>query len=114
MSNYTCFRKSVTIKRKSGGSYVDGQYIDGTTADVILKASIQPATLEDMQELPEGRRSDEVFKMYTKTRMYTVTDENPDFLIIDGIEYEVISIGKYQSKVISHYKVLISKKAETR
>lgn len=114
MSNYTCFRHVVTIKRKSGGAYVNGQYVAGSTADIILKASIQPASPEDMQELPEGRRSDEVFKMFTKTRMFTVTDENPDFLIIDGVEYEVISVGKYQSKVISHYKVLISKKAEVR
>lgn len=111
MSIYTGFRKTVEIKRKSGGGYVDGQYIEGTDASIFLKASIQPASPEEMQELPEGRRTDEVFKMYTKTQMFTVTDENPDHLLIDGQNYEVISVGKHQSDIISHYKVMISKKA---
>ena len=114
MSIYTCFRKTVLIKRKTGGGYVDGQYVEGNDVDIFIKASIQPASQEEMQELPEGRRSDEVFKMYTKTKMFTVTEENPDHLFINGNEYEVVSVGKYQSDVISHYKVMIAKKAVKR
>ena len=75
---------------------------------------MQPASPEDMKELPEGRRSDEVFKLYTSTRLYTVTDQNPDYLVIDSEKYEVVSVGKYQSGVINHYKVLIAKKAKDR
>jgi len=114
MTNYTCFRKLVLIKRKQGGAYIDGQYVDGNDVDITIKASIQPASPEEMQELPEGRRSDEIFKMYTKTQMFTVTDENPDHLFIDSEEYEVVGVGKYQSSVISHYKVFIAKKAVKR
>lgn len=114
MSNYTCFRKAVTIKRKQGGGYVDGKWVEGSDTDVVIKASIQPLTPEEMQELPEGRRSDEAFKMYTKTKLFTITDQNPEYVWINGFRFEVISVGKYQSKVISHYKVIVAKKADER
>ena len=114
MSNYTCFRKQFTIKRKQGGGYIDGQWIAGGEIDVIIKASLQPMSPEDMAELPEGRRFDETFKLFTKTRLYTITDENPDYLLIEGISYEVISVAKYQSNVINHYKVFIQRKADDR
>jgi predicted nucleotidyltransferase len=114
MSNYTCFRKQFTVKRKQGGSYVDGQWVPGNDVDIIIKASLQPMSPEEMDKLPEGRRTNETFKLYTKTRLYTVTDENPDYLLIDGIGYEVVSVGKYQSDVINHYKVFIQRKADDR
>lgn len=114
MSIYTCFRKDILIKRKQGGSYSDGQWVPGSNVDITLKASLQPLNPEEMQQLPEGRRTDESFKMFTATQMFTVRDENPDHLFINGSEYEVISVGKHQSGVISHYKVIISKKATLR
>jgi len=115
MSEYTCFRKPVTIKRKQGDAYdVNGFWVPGTTIDINIKASIQPMKPEEMQQLPEGRRTDETFKIYTATKVLPVTDQNPDYLVIDGFDYEAISVAKYQSDVISHYKVLIQKKSKTQ
>lgn len=114
MSIYTDLRKPVAIKRMSGESYIDGHLIEGSETIINIRASIQPMKPEEMQELPEGRRSDEVFKLFTKTKLYTVTNQNPDTLTINSEDYEVISVGKYQSNVISHYKALIAKKANKR
>lgn len=113
-----CFRKAITFKRSTGANDVNGFWVDGPTVDVEITASVQPMKPEEMQKLPEGRRSDETFKVFTSTKLLTATSDNPqqnaDYTVIDGFKYEVISVGKHQSGVIDHYKVLIQKKSKTQ
>lgn len=102
------FRKTQTITRVGAGSYVNGVWTDGTASTLIIQASIQPMTMEDMKEAPEGRRFSDMIKMYTDSDLFTVADsginQQPDKLTWRGREYEIISKGVSQMGVISHYK----------
>ena len=115
MGIFDSFRKSVTIRRKSTGAYINYKWVEDTTpVDIIIQASVQPVGANEMQQLPEGRRTNETFKMYTDIKLRTVDEQNPDDLFIDGERFEVISVASYQSNVINHYKIIIQKTSETR
>jgi len=109
------FRRKFTVKRKSGGSYNTSGFFESTGADTTLEieASIQPATGSDMKLLPENRREEETTKLYTDTRLIGIirgSGMNPDIIIIDGDDYEVVSVYPWSNGVIDHYKVLASKR----
>ena len=109
MGSFDIFRKDLTLIRKSGGSYVDGRWAEGSETQSIIFSGLQPLTPREMQELPEGRRTNQTYKLYSDDQMFTVEDENPDIIVIDGERFEVISSGPYQSNIINHYKTVISK-----
>jgi len=109
------FRSPITLRRPAVGSYVDGVWIEGATTDSTITASIQPLTGEDMQELPEGRRESEGYKMYTSTQVRTVqgagSNQNADRVVFKAKEYEVHQVNPWQNNsnfsVVNHYKYFI-------
>lgn len=109
MSAFNCFRRDFTFKRLSGGAYVNGKWIKGTPTDIIIKASLQPLTGEELKQLPEGRRTDQTYKMYSSIKLRTVKTDNPDYTTIDGNKFEVIEIEPSQNGIINHYKIVIGK-----
>lgn len=104
------FRKPQTITREQPGAYVSGVFVPGATSTLTIQASVQPATMEDMKEAPEGRRLSDMVKMYTDADLFTVEDaghnQQPDKLTWRGREYEVIAKGVHQMGVVSHYKYI--------
>jgi len=104
------FRKPHTVKRKNAdGEYVDGIWQAATETDIYIMASVQPATAQDMQSLPEGRRKAGSFILYTDTALKTVDTENPDTIDLFGDTYEVITSKPWQNDVINHYECIVSK-----
>lgn len=102
------FRKPQTITRLAAGSYVNGDWVDGAESSLTIAASVQPMSMEDMKDAPEGRRLSDMVKMYTDADLFTVEDsganQQPDKLTWRGREYEIISKGVHQMSVIPHYK----------
>jgi len=113
MSEFSCFRREFIFKRLSGGAYVSGKWVKGTPADIIIRASLQPLTGEELNQLPEGRRTDQTYKMYSSIKLRTVKTDNPDYVTIDGNKFEVIQVEPNQNNIINHYKVIIGKVNET-
>lgn len=109
------FRKPIIVKRVvSSGGYFNGNYIPGGTPALLpnVTASVQPATGKVLESLPEGRRDSESYVLFTDTELKTVeTSEtkNPDIVVINNTDFEVVKVKPYQSKVLSHYQVVISK-----
>ena len=114
-SPFEIFRSPITLRRPSAGSYVNGIWVEGSYTDSTITASIQPLTGEDMQELPEGRRLSEAFKMYTSTPVMTVqeagSNQNADRVVFNSKEYEVHEVNPWQNNsnftIVNHYKYLI-------
>lgn len=114
------FRKPFTVKRVTSGYYNDaGVWVEGVGSEIIIQASQQPATMEEQQTLPEGRRKGETFKYYTSTELFAATqaDEDieprsADIIVTARGSYEVIDCRMYQSGVIEHYKVFAVKVGE--
>jgi len=115
------FRKDYEVLRKTTGEYVEGHWNEGGEVLFIIKASVQPLTSREMDELPEGRRKNQTYKLYTDTQLYTVRNEyqegiarNPDIIIVPeyataaGHErFEVIRIFPFQSGIINNYRCII-------
>ena len=104
MSNF--FRRSLSITRKGVGSYnsVTGLHQDGMPDTVSIKASIQPATVDDLKSLPEGRRTDGAYKLYSDDLIKV-----EDIFEINGDSYEVAMCEPWSNGVVNHYKAIAVK-----
>lgn len=107
------FRKKYSVKRLNPGSYINGFWQEGSETIMTIQASIQPIRGEELQMLPEGRRSSHSVRVYTDTALETVDNENPDRIVIDDAEYEILSVESWQSGVINHYKCIAVKVENT-
>ena len=112
------FRKPVIISQITGGGFVNGRYVEGSTANISILASVQPADSRDISRtiemLPEGRRVTELYRLYTNVRLNTLTNgENPDIATVDGGQFEVIAEANWSNNVINHYKYIINKIKES-
>jgi len=111
------FRTTITLRRLSVGSYVNGVWVEGSPTDSTITASIQPITGEEMQELPEARRESETYNMYTSTTILTVqqagSNQNPDRVLFFGKEFEVFDVRPWQNNtnftIVNHYRYFCSR-----
>jgi hypothetical protein len=91
------------------------------TAGLSFEASVQPLSSREMKSLPEGRKADASFRLYTDFALKTVdekTGKNADRVKIKdrtGTErwYEVISVEDWGNGIVSHYKAVVSLMEQT-
>lgn len=112
----TGLRRPVIVTRRLPGAYDEhGRWQEGTTSQLTVTASVQPAKVEDvssmMKELPEGRQSSGVVKIYSAEPLQRVEDgtetiQNADLIAWQGRIYEVVLCMPYQSGLLPHYKSL--------
>ena len=81
-------------------------------------ASVQPTKGKEVLLVPEGRRDQETYKMYTSTEIMAITTQNPDQVTVlkgpfTGIVFEVIEVLDWQNNsnfnVTNHYKYICMK-----
>lgn len=114
MSAFSVFRKSLSLTRKGAGSYVDGVWVDGANQALTIKASVQPATPEDLLSLPENRRTAAAYRLYSDFAFRGALEDahNPDRVVIGGENYEVTAVSIWQNGVIPHYKAIATRLQE--
>ena len=101
--------KPYTARRFPANSVVDYRQVEGTPTEFTIRASVQPVTGEELQLLPEGRRSRRVLKAYTPTVLRTAderTQTPADQVQVDGEWFEVQQTWR-QRVIIPHSKVLL-------
>ena len=102
-------QESITLRRRAAGTRgSDGRWTPGASADSTIKASVQPATGDDLAILPEGLRQKRGKRVYTRTelRVGNLDDStDADRLVIDGTVYQVQHVERERS-VIAHYKAI--------
>lgn len=97
------------------GSYVNRKWVNVNGTPINIKASFQPIKGEDLQNLPEGVRSSNIFKIYTKTEVKNVkqgTDRRGDLITFKGVAYEAIQVFPWQNGTMNHYKVIVQEVKE--
>jgi len=107
------FRKTFTVLTETPGGYVAGLFVPGTRATASLLASIQPVTGEDMVTAPEGRRIQDMVKIYSSTPLQQAveaTGQQPDIVVWQGYGYEVTSMDVRQMDTIPHYKIIAARR----
>ena len=95
---------TLQIKRRFQGEYVDGIWVGyqhGPDQIVNITGSVQPTKESDVQLLPEGRRTQRSYKIYT----YDVVKEQDIVPIYDEL-YEVLHVARYNNALIPHYKAI--------
>ena len=107
------FRRSLNRKTKSAGAMTNGRWSETTTANGTILASVQPMLPHEMDALPQGRREDQSYTLFTDTELNPIGTQNPDLITIDGEDYEVAKVSPWQNNVINHYKVFVVKVLES-
>ena len=87
------FAATYTVTRRVKAGYdTHGVAQAMTTSTLSIVAAIVPAEGDDLQRLPEGRRSVETRAVYTTTQLL-IGDENAaneaDLISLDGVMWEV-------------------------
>lgn len=107
------FRKSLIRKIISGGQYVNGNWVEGSKHNSTITASVQPIDPHQIELLPEARRDSKSYEIFTNTNLNSVEsqnpDQNPDIIVIDDEEYEVVMKSPWQNNVINHYSYIVVK-----
>jgi len=116
---FSIFSSAYTVKRKAAGVYTNGRWVEGVETTFTIQGDLQTLAQEEMQSLPEGRRINQTFKLYTETLLNPVIDENGtpktngDIVMVDNQRYEVIAVYPYQKFLLNHYKIAIQKVEQT-
>jgi hypothetical protein len=104
--------KTVTMQiRPVTGSRVNGKWTQTVGAATSFKGTFQPLRGKELDSLPEGRRAGSNYKVYSDLNFDTVTsNENPDLVELNGIQYEIIKKDIWQNSIIPHYKYIVQEK----
>lgn len=105
------FRKTTPIKRTTPGHYDDdtGLWVEGQEDTLSIQMSVQPLRVDEMDALPEGRRSSRAVKIYANVELLPAdqdTGQNADVITWFGKAWEVVSCMPYQSGVLPHWKAV--------
>ena len=92
-----------------------GRTIKPTPTTSLIVGSFQPLTGKERDALPEGVRTREALKVYTKSEIRTAdqhTGTPADEIEYDGRVFVVTAVDRYP-KLIPHYKGTLLRKQES-
>jgi hypothetical protein len=116
MTAFNVFRRPLTVKRQTAGFYDDnGLYVEGSTTQLVIKGSIQPANGEALQALPEAQRTVETYSLFTDASLNLASQQNGitgDVVNINNIAFMVQTKQPWQNNVVSHNVYLLQKVAQ--
>jgi hypothetical protein len=94
----------------TGGDWQNGIFVGGTTAECTVQCNVQPATFQQLMNLPEAQRTKAVIAIYTEEQLKTVDIANKasaDRVEYSNKTYEVQSVKPWNGHTeLSHYEVL--------
>lgn len=99
----------VTVYRRVAGSYVNGEWVEGSTTTLTIDMNVQPVKPHELMQFPESERSREWYKGYSATLLRTqvegVGGYDADELDWQGHRYKVMKVQNYAMGVLNHYKI---------
>lgn len=99
------------------GERVKGRWVEGSETRTEFAGTWQPASGQDLQKLPEGKRSDETFKCFAPIEIeFTAADADKgvsgDRIEKDGVRYEVILAAPWNNGILPHWELLCKREKE--
>ena len=99
----------LTIYRTSAqGTYVDGEWVEGTAVEVVREVNIQPFKDEELLLFPEADRAREWYKLYCAEDLIAdkpgASGAIADEFVWNGDRYKVMKVKRYQMQTLDHFK----------
>lgn len=101
----------LTIFRKSEGSYVNGRWVEGTTAEIVLQVNIQPLKPYEIYMLPEADRTRAWVKFYSADYARTLKEGtggwSADEFIWKNDRYKIMKVDDWTNGmgILEHVRV---------
>lgn len=108
-----------TVTRRATGTWSAGRYTKNASSSTFnIVASVQPAFNmnriiggRDLQHTDQGQSVTNVRLLYTTTELFTRNATNdPDEVSIDGSDWTVTRVEKWDHTGRVHYKVVVTEK----
>lgn len=109
---FSVFRQTLSVTRRAQGQYVNGIWQEGATSNLNIEASIQPASPDDINLLPEGRKQSKAYTLFTSDSLVTANsnaNQNPDIVTIDGDDFIVSVEAIWDNNLINHNKYVVTR-----
>ena len=106
------FRRALTVTRQQPGQYVNGIWQPGSESTFTVRASVQPATPDDVALLPSGQENNQAFTLYSDTALHVANEINNtvgDVVDVDGLPYRAMARQPWQNAVVPHHKTVVVK-----
>ena len=104
---------SIDIIRQTQGSYVNGDWVEGTETTVPTEVNIQPLKDSEILLLPESERTKEWYKLYSAGELRTAKEGTggygADEFIFNGDRYRVMKARRYQMQILDHWKCMAAR-----
>ena len=87
----------LTIYRRSLGSYVEGEWIEGSTTEVAVQVNIQPLKGYEILQLPESERTRVWWKLYSADVLRTEKENSwdADEFVWKGDRYKIMKVDDW-------------------
>lgn len=109
----------VTLNRRVQGSYVDGDWVEGTTTPVIVDANVQPLRPHELMQIPESERSKEWLKIYSASEIRAQVEGaggwDSDEFIWDSTEdgknytFKIMKVYRFKMGILDHWRGLAAR-----
>lgn len=87
--------KTYTVRRFAAPTVVQGRRVPGAVTQITIRANVQPAG-KKLMALPEARRSEDVRRIFTASRLYVSGAQyDADRLVIGGEEFEIWQVDEW-------------------
>ncbi|MNR10578.1 hypothetical protein D3C85_1268350 [compost metagenome] len=102
----------IIIQRRETGSYVEGDWVEGSLVDVPVEINIQPLKPHEILQLPESERTRVWYKFYTASYVRTEKEGNngwdADEFNWKGDRYKVMKVDDWlgAEQILEHCKAL--------
>lgn len=103
----------IVVNRKTQGSYIDGDWVEGADNLVTIKVNIQPAKDSEILIMPESERTREWYKLYSADEIRTLKEGDSgwpaDEFMFDGDNYRVMKVRNYSMGTLDHFKAFAAR-----
>lgn len=92
----------------TGGSYVDGIWVEASSTQVEIMANIQPVGYKETMIVEEADRSKKMVKVYSSSPIYSEeeNENGADEFEWEGDTYRVMKVLNYSMGILNHYKAI--------
>ncbi len=105
-----CSSGDYDVFRRSPIEYVAGRRATPAVTAIPITASVQPASGQVVQRLPEGKRDRETMVVYTQVELKIAgADQECDLIRVDSAMFEVESCQRW-AKLGNFYECVITRK----